>query len=60
MCFECDELRVPAEGSTDGAGSSPGRGHAVHSGDGLKLSAGSQRLLQTVLSQSQSKEAALI
>lgn len=44
-----------AERSTDGAGGAPSCSHAVHLGDGLELSAGSSRLLQTVLPQSQSK-----
>lgn len=51
MCF----VLCPTERSTDGAGGAPSCSHAVHPGDGLELSAGSSRLLPTVLPQSQSK-----
>lgn len=48
-------MLCPAERSTNGAGGAPSCSDAVHPGDGLKLSAGSQRLLQTVFPQSQSE-----
>ena len=61
LCWDTQALwsqlffNAPAERSADGAGGAPSCRHAVHPGDGPELSAGSQRLLQAVLPQSQSE-----